>query len=194
MIISIINGGLQMQLITKLNISLTVSFFISSAIAAWVHYQVIEKNSFRQVSDQAELVLEQMNALRSYTVSEIRPLTELDSNSDQNFHPQSVPAYAATQVANLFSKGRPEYSYKEAVFNPTNFRDDAAPWEERIIEKFIEDEGIEKLMGTRRIEGVRSLYIAKPIQINNPACLACQKLHLKPWSQNMETKMGLIGN
>jgi len=143
------------------------------SIAAWFHYQLVESNALHQVTDQAELILDQTNALRSYTVNEVRPLTEFNNDDFSSFHPQSVPAYAATQVANLFAKKRPDYRYKEAVFNPTNNRDNAAPWEEAIINEFITDSSKASVLGTRRVGGVKSLYIAKPIQISNPACLEC---------------------
>ncbi len=142
-------------------------------MAAWYNNQVIQANSLEQVTEQAEILLEQINALRTYTVKEVRPLTQLTTNKDETFHPQSVPAYAATQVANLFAETRPEYSYKEAVFNPTNVRDKAAPWEETVINQFINDPDKDKIVGNRIVDSKKSLYIAKPIRITNPACLEC---------------------
>ena len=142
-------------------------------MAAWYNNQVIQANSLEQVTEQAEILLEQINALRTYTVKEVRPLTQLTMNKDEIFHPQSVPAYAATQAANLFAETRPEYSYKEAVFNPTNVRDKAAPWEETVINQFINDPDKDKIVGNRIVDSKKSLYIAKPIRITNPACLEC---------------------
>ena len=162
-----------MKSLVKLNLVLLLPIVIAMSTAVWFHYQLVESNALHQVTYQAELILDQTNALRSYTVNEVRPITELNNDDYSSFHPQSVPAYAATQVANLFAKKRPDYRYKEAVFNPTNNRDNAAPWEEAIINKFIADDSQKSILGTRRVGGVKSLYIAKPIQISNPACLEC---------------------
>lgn len=142
-------------------------------VAGWYNYELSEENAVRQVTEQAEILLDQINALRSYTVTEVRPLSERRGEQGAEFHPQSVPAYAATQVAHLFAKSRPEYSYKEAVFNPTNPRDKAAPWEGEIIREFITDPEKTKIIGNRFVDFKKSLYIAKPIRITNAACLEC---------------------
>jgi protein-histidine pros-kinase len=107
---------------------------------------------------------------RSYTVDEIRPL--LNQFSDGKFHPQSLPSYSATKIANLLRQSRPNYSYREAVFNPTNPRDKATPAEEKIIRQFIADPELIKLTGSQEVDGVETFYIAYPIRIINPECLA----------------------
>ena len=124
-----------------------------------------------QVTDQADLIMQEALAVRSYTVNEVRPL--LRQLNDGKFHPQTVPAYSATQTANLLRRSRPNYSYKEAVFNPTNPRDKATPAEEQIINRFIADPNLNEIVGNITVNGVESLYIAHPIRITNPACLAC---------------------
>jgi len=152
---------------------MVVTFALGMAASSWYAYNLTQDNALRQVTDQAELLLEHSVALRNYTVTEIRPLTEGGSDKYEEFHPQTVPAYAATQVANIFRKKRPEYSYKEAVFNPTNIRDNAAPWEEKIINQFIDDPALDKIVGSRFVKRKKSLYIAHPIKITNPGCLEC---------------------
>ena len=162
-----------MQLVTKVNLAMLLTFALGMAASSWYAYQLTQDNALRQVTDQAELLLEHSVALRSYTVNEIRPLTENGIDKYEDFHPQTVPAYAATQVSNIFREKRPEYSYKEAVFNPTNIRDNAAPWEEKIINQFIENPELSKIVGSRIVRKKKSLYIAHPIKITNPSCLEC---------------------
>ena len=165
-----------MKLATKINLVMLVTFSIGLAASGLYAYQLTTQNAERQVTEQAEILLEQAIALRTYTVNEIRPLTEHANEDYERFHPQSVPAYAATQVANLFKEKRPEYSYKEAVFNPTNVRDNAAPWEEKIINQFIADPSLKRITGSRIIKRKKSLYIAHPIKITNPGCLECHSV------------------
>ena len=160
-----------MNLATKINLVLGVTFVLALAVVGVNSYLLTRDNALQQVTDQAELIMQQALAVRSYTVNEVRPL--LGQLGDAGFHPQTVPAYAATQTANLVAKERPDFSYKEAVFNPTNPCDRATAIEERIIDRFIADPDLTKLVGTEEINGVESLYISYPIRITNPGCLAC---------------------
>lgn len=160
-----------MNLTTKINLILAATFLLALSLVGINSYLLTEDNALQQVTDQAELIMQQALAVRSYTVNEIRPL--LNQNNDGQFHPQTVPSYAATQTANLLRESRPNYSYKEAVFNPTNPRDKATPAEEQIINRFIADPDLIKLVGSQEIDGVKTLYISYPIRIINPKCLAC---------------------
>lgn len=160
-----------MNLTTKINLILGAAFLLGLSVVGINSYLLTENNALQQVTDQAELIMQEALAVRSYTVNEIRPL--LNQNNDGKFHPQTVPAYSATQTANLVRQSRPNYSYKEAVFNPTNPRDKATPAEEEIINQFIANPALDKLVGSQEINGVKSLYISYPIRITNPACLAC---------------------
>ena len=160
-----------MNLATKINLILDGTFLLGLSVVGVNSYLLTEDNAQQQVTDQAELIMLEALAVRSYTVDEIRPL--LNQIEDDRFFPQSVPAYSATQTANLVAQKRPNYSYREAVFNPTNPRDRATPAEEAIIRQFIDDPGLGRIVGSQEIKGVKSLYIAYPIRITNPKCLAC---------------------
>jgi protein-histidine pros-kinase len=119
-------------------------------------------------------MMEAALAIRGYTVTQIRP--HLEMQLMRVFLPQSVPAYAATETINELRKTHPDYSYKEATLNPTNPRNRATDWESDIIQTFRNDASQKELMGERDTPTGRSLYIARPIQIENPACLACHSV------------------
>ena len=160
-----------MNLTTKINLILGATFLVALLLVGVNSYLLTEDSALQQVTDQAELIMQETLAVRSYTVNEIRPL--LNQNNDDKFHPQTLPTYAAMQTANLLRQSRPNYSYKEAVFNPTNPRDKATPAEEGIIRQFIADPELTKLIGSQEVNGIKTLYIAFPIRIINPKCLAC---------------------
>lgn len=166
---------------------MVVTFTIGLALSGFYTYHLTQNNALQQVTDQAELIMQEALAVRSYTVNEIRPL--LNKLDDQLFHPQTVPAYSATQTANLVRESRPKYTYKEAVFNPTNPRDKATKWEEDIINGFISSPQMEKQTGTHISEGGKSHYISYPIKITNPKCLAC---HSTP-EQAPEAMLAIYG-
>jgi len=163
-----------MKLLAKFNIILIITFLIGLLISALYSYKLTNDNALKQVTDQAELIMQQALAVRSYSVKEVRPLVKGDTSK---FHPQTVPAYAATQVANIVRKDRPNYIYKEAVFNPTNLRDQATIEEKAIINGFIQDSSLKKQVGTISSVDGKSLFVAYPIKITNRACLTC---HSKP--------------
>src|SRR5204863_9127212 len=90
-----------------------------------------------------------------------------------SFLPQSVPAYAATEQFNDLRKKYPDYNYKEATLNPTNPRDRATDWEADVVNQFRNGLAKTELIGERDSAAGRTLYLARPIQITDPACLAC---------------------
>lgn len=160
-----------MKLITKINLIIGVTFLVTLVVTGVNSYLLAENNALQQVNAQAELIMQEALAVRSYTVNEIRPL--LNQINDGKFHPQTLPSYSATRIANLLRQSRPDYSYREAVFNPTNPRDKATPTEENIIRQFIDDPELAQLTGSHEVDGVKTFYIAYPIRIINPKCLAC---------------------
>jgi hypothetical protein len=89
------------------------------------------------------------------------------------FLPQSVPAYAATETMTQVKQKYADYSYKEATLNPTNHRDRAADWEADLVQEFKNQPTVTQLSGERDTPTGRSLSIARPIKVTNPACLAC---------------------
>jgi protein-histidine pros-kinase len=116
-------------------------------------------------------MMETALAIRAYTVSQIKP--HLDPMLAEQFLPQTVPAYAATETLNELRKNHPEYAYKEATLNPSNPRDRASDWEADLVAGFRNAMDVKELTGERDTPTGRHMYIARPIQITNPACLAC---------------------
>jgi protein-histidine pros-kinase len=70
-------------------------------------------------------------------------------------------------------KAHPEYAYKPAMLNPTNPRNRAQDWEEDVIQQFKQNPELTEYVGQRDTPSGRSLYVARPIKLTNPACLRC---------------------
>jgi hypothetical protein len=92
---------------------------------------------------------------------------------DTEFHAQSVPAFAATEIFNYLREKYPEYSYKEAALNPTNPRDRSTDWEADIINQFRNNAEQKDDSGSRDTPNGQALWYARPIKINNESCLKC---------------------
>ena len=160
-----------MGLTAKFNLILITVLGVGFVVIGLVTRTTLYGNAYHEVLEQAGLMMDSALAVRSYTVKEIRPL--LTPQLDTTFPPQIVPAYAATQSFNKLHASNPEYIYKEATLNPTNPRDRAVDWETDIISMFRNRLDLNEFIGKRDTPGGRSLYLARPIRIENEACLTC---------------------
>ena len=160
-----------MKLIWKFNMVLAGIFLIAYAAAALVAYGVLQSNAKEEILRTGRLMMEAATASRDYTTAHIKPL--LETQLKYVFLPETVPAFAATEQFNELRKRHEDFGYKEATLNPTNPRDRASDWEADIINKFRQSQDSQELYGERDTPTGRSLFVARPIQIKNPACLEC---------------------
>ena len=163
-----------MGLRLKFNLVLLLVFGAGMGLSAYVSHRLLDQNAKEETLRNAGLMMESALAVRSYTVRQVKPL--LDEQSSRIFLPQTVPAYAATETFNTLRAKYPDFSYKEATLNPTNPRDRALDWESDIVQKFRADGGARELAGERETPAGRMLYLARPITISDPACLACHSV------------------
>ena len=160
-----------MKLIVKFNLVFITVFLIGLGIAAHVADRLLQHNAREEMQHSARLIMEAALATRSYTSSQVGPL--LQTQMKYGFLPQSVPAYSATEVFNGLRKKFPEYAYKEATLNPTNPRNRAVDWETDLVNQFRNNSEHSEIIGERDTPTGRLLYVARPIQIRDAACLAC---------------------
>ena len=160
-----------MGLRLKFNLVLVVVFLAGFAAAGAVSRQLLLENAREEVIRDARLMMEAAISVRTYTVEQVRP--HLIKQLDEVFLPQTVPAFAATEAISHLRKKYKEYSYKEATLNPTNPRNRTADWEADIVNQFRQNAEVKEIVSERQSSTGRSLFIAHPIQIGNPACLQC---------------------
>jgi HAMP domain-containing protein len=60
--------------------------------------------------------------------------------------------------------------------NPTNPRNRAVEWESDVVNAFRNRAELKELTGERSTPTGPALYVARPIQVANPACLACHSV------------------
>jgi len=160
-----------MNLLTKFNLMLITVFVLGLAATCVVTDAQLKRNAQEEVVNNARLMMASALAMRSYTTKEIKPL--LNKQVQATFLPQTVPAYAATQIFNALREKNPEYTYKEATLNPTNLRDRATDWETDLVKKFSDDAKQTEIIGSREAATGQSLYLSRPIRITDAACLTC---------------------
>jgi protein-histidine pros-kinase len=159
-----------MGLRLKFNLVLSIVFLLGLGVSGFISYNLLQQNARDEVLRSAGVMMEAALSMRSYTVDKVRPVLRVSADE---FLPQSVPAYGATQIMSLLHKKYPDYAYKEAALNPTNPTDRAVEWEADIINAFRNNESLREASGTRMTPSGLSLYLARPLQIKDPACLAC---------------------
>lgn len=160
-----------MGLRTKFNLVLAVVFLVGLVATGFVSQMLLLQNAREEVIRDAELMMESALAIRAYTVDRIRP--ELQPLLVEKFLPETVPAFAATETLDKLKTKYPDYAYKEATLNPTNPRDRTTDWEADLVQTFRQFPDRKEIVGEREAPTGRVLYIARPIQVTNPACLEC---------------------
>jgi protein-histidine pros-kinase len=160
-----------MRLRAKFNLTLIAIFAFAAVAALYLARAQFERDAREDVTRQAGLIMEAALAVRAYTVAHTKP--HLDPMLPEKWLPQTVPAFAATETIELLRKKYPNYSYREAVLNPTNPRDKALAWEAELVTRFRSDDGTPELYGERQDKDARLWYVARPIKISNAQCLVC---------------------
>lgn len=160
-----------MGLRLKFNLILILITIVGLVVSGFASNKLLQNNAREEVLNMARMMMESAVAVRSYTVSEVRPLMKVQQR--RAFIPQTVPAYAASKYIKKLQKTHPEYSYKEATLNPTNPSNRATEWETDVVSWFRANKDEKELVGERMSPTGPQLYFGRPITITNPNCLAC---------------------
>jgi protein-histidine pros-kinase len=162
---------IAMSLRSKFNIWLGAVLAIGVAVAGITVHGVLHRSARDHAVETANLLMAVAEATRAYTTTYIKP--QLDQRLDIEFLPQTVPAFAATETIMALRKQFPEYTYKEATLNPTNPRDRTSDWEADLVNTFRADWARSQIVDERIQGRIPVLYVARPIKITSPGCLAC---------------------
>ena len=136
-----------MSLFVKFNLILVLVFAIALVPAGIISNTLLQKNARTQIVQIARIMMQSALATRGYTNKQIKPL--LAPRLADEFLPQSVPSYSATEIFNNLRESNPEYTYKEAALNPTNPRDRTVEWEADIVNAFRANEKLPEIIGER---------------------------------------------
>jgi HAMP domain-containing protein len=165
----------KLNLGAKFNLLLTLFFiggFIFSGVAS---SQVLQNQAQAEVTAKAQILIQTMNSVRDYTTNNIQPHLNPQLETVPTFIPETVPAYAATEIFQNLRKNRDyrDFFYKEATINPTNLRDKADTFEATLVERFRGEDKPKELSGFRDLAGGRVFYIARPLIVKKESCLRC---------------------
>ena len=160
-----------MKLLLKFNLVFLLIFAAGLAATGRISWMLLERNARAEIAENARLLMDTLLAARAYTSTQIQPL--LQTQLKYTFVPQSVPAYSANEVFAELHKKYGEFSYKEAVLNPTNPKNRTVEWESDIVGQFRGSKDNTEIVGDRETPNGRSFYVARPIRITSESCLYC---------------------
>jgi HAMP domain-containing protein len=165
---------MKLSIAAKFNIVFLAIFGVGFGAASAVTNYLLQENAREETLQSARVLMQAALAARSYTSGQIVPL--LETRLKYEFLPQSVPSFAATEQINQMLKAYPDFSYKEATLNPTNLRDRASDWEADLVNTLRAKPTLTELVGQRNTSVGPALYVARPLQIKNEACLRCHSV------------------
>ena len=165
----------NLTLAKKLTLLLLVIFIGGIILSGIALASVLNYKAQTEISSKALLLMQSMDSVRYYTNTEVSPQLVSRLKAEE-FLPQTVPAYSANKV---FDKLRADdsdyadYSYREAMINPTNIRDKSDDFETNLVENFRNNTNTKELQGFRSLGGKQIFYMARPISVTASSCLRC---------------------
>jgi PAS domain S-box-containing protein len=165
----------RLKLTTKFNILLLLILIMGCIVSGLTLSAAMQNRAEVEIMDKAEMLIQNMNSVRTYTSEQIQPLLADRLKTDEKFISETVPAYSAQKVFENFRK-QPDYQnyyYKEATLNPTNTKDKADKFESELVKQFRQQPNLQQLTGYRNISGEDLFYIARPLKVTKASCLQC---------------------
>lgn len=160
-----------MTLRTRFNSIIGLTLLAGAMAMFAIAKPYLDRHAIEAAATSARLLMDTATAIREYTVEEVNPIVR--EVRSERFLPQSVPSYAATQTLLRMAARHPEYSYREAVINPTNPQDRAVPWETEVITRLKANPTLTEVVETRQAGSDTFIYFARPIVVSDSACLGC---------------------
>ena len=179
-----------MGLRAKFNIAIVAAFLVGFAVAGVALQRFFIEEARQQVLRDAGIMMTSANAIRTFTDKYIGPLAAEQNNTGKTFVAASVPSFVAQTTFADVQKQYPDFVYREPALNPTNPSDRPTDWEADFINAFRNKSDLKELTGDRETPTGRVLSLARPIPIDDPACLQC---HSTP-SQAPQTMLATYGS
>ena len=169
----------RLTLQRKFTLFLSLLFLCGVLLSGTVLSTALHHKAEAEVSNTAEVLLETMNAVRSYTSERVQPqlaqYLDADQGESSEFIKETVPAYSAREVFEGLRQQNQykNFSYREATLNPTNIRDRADDFEATLVQQFRENTQLTHQMGYRTLDGKKLFFLARPLTIQKASCLEC---------------------
>lgn len=164
-----------MKIGTKVNLILVIVFLAGLLISGTALANVLGQKAENEVSEKALVLMQVSSSIRKYTNERVHPLLLPKLDTQEQFIPESIPAFSVREVFEIFRKNKDyaNFLYKDATLKPTNLRDKADDFETRLVKQFQKNANLTALSGYRTMSGEKLFYTAKPLKIVDATCLNC---------------------
>ncbi|MBE9126971.1 MULTISPECIES: c-type heme family protein [unclassified Coleofasciculus] len=165
----------NLKLAPKFTLILSGLFVCAIIISGVALSQVTQQRAEADVTYRAQMLMELMSSVRTYTSKEISPLLAQKLETETEFIPQVIPTYSAREIFEAIRQqpNYRDYRYKDAVLNPTNPKDKADEFEAKLVERFRSDPNLDSITGFRSDLDKELFFNARPIVITDRTCLRC---------------------
>jgi protein-histidine pros-kinase len=160
-----------MGLRAKFNLAIFIAFLVGFTATGFLLRERFDANARNDAIQNARVMMASANAIRHYTSHTIAPLIGVERAG--TFLLASVPAFAAQSHFQAIQYDYPDYSYKEAVVNPTNLAHRTTDWEADVVGFFRSHESRQEFITERNTPSGRLLSLAHPLKVTEASCLAC---------------------
>ena len=160
---------------TRFSIAIAAFAILFSALVLWRAWSTAKRHSEEITSQQARLALEFDLAIREYVGQEIRPEMESRIGKDDFVLQAMSTSHVAREIAEKVRKRFPDYILKFPSDNPRNPQNKAGVEEERLLQRFRENPGLEEWDGPLEIDGRQYYACLKPMRVKQE-CLKCHGL------------------
>jgi PAS domain S-box-containing protein len=165
----------KVNLRLRFTLLFSLVFFVA-VVSTWlIIAQNLREHGENEIRLQSRIMMEMLSSVRQYTTNHIYPLLGAELDTRDQFIPETVPAYSAQTVFNIFrtSEDYQNHLYREASLNPTNPNDLATSFEEDLISTFQENPDQSELSGFTLIDNKDVYYSARPLRVSSDSCLRC---------------------
>ncbi|BAZ09249.1 sensor protein [Calothrix sp. NIES-4071] len=165
----------RLNLASQFILILSIIFIIAIFIGGLSLSKALESKAQTEMTYRAQLAMQLVNAVKSYTSNDIAPLLASVANPEARFFPETVPSLSGRRVFERFKQDwqYKDLMYKDATLNPTNLHDKADLFEANLILEFEQNRDTTSLSGFRSIKGEQLFYSAQPLIVKSQTCLKC---------------------
>ncbi len=162
----------RFSLRTKFNMALVSIMALSTAATFYYSDSRLHLQAERNVASQGRLLLDTLEASRSFTSKVIKPAL-YKAVPGQFIVEGMSSSFGARNIFERLNKKYPDFYFKHASSNPRNLVNIADKFEMSIInDKFKPNPDLEEWQGYRDLNGVKDFVIMKPI-VAKDRCLKC---------------------
>ena len=141
-------------------------------ILSGIYYAYMKKIVVQDALEKSQLILQEVEAIRSYVIQELRPkMYEL--HGDESFILEAMSTtYISIRIMLIFQKKMEGYTYRRVSQNPRNPENATNEWEDTMFDWFSADKS--RLFWQGQVEsGTASSFISVIPDYMDKECLSC---------------------